>query len=261
MTSKRMKVSYKHTVVYTVLIGVIGALLLVMSHVVKNTDYSFCSEVLRDFGMVLLPIFVVGMVYELSLRKQFDHSLSTIITGIPTYSNFTQLVFQDQRIDKMTEIIESAREKLVIVGTSPLLEFCRSPEFLIKKFTALRSVTIAYLDPQSRYLEGRIIQAGNVGMHDEIALHQRLIDTLKGALKGSNVEFIAYDLPPAEFFYICDDRMLLFTWYPFGRPGEQSPCLFVDDLQKNQESRHLLHLFSSSLNFVKATCSPDRRAA
>ena len=58
MQVHRKEVSYRHAVVYTILIGVIGALLLVISHLIKVTEYGFASEVLRDFGMVLLPIFL-----------------------------------------------------------------------------------------------------------------------------------------------------------------------------------------------------------
>ncbi len=112
MQAQRKEVSYRHAVVYTILIGVIGALLLVISHLIKATEYGFASEVLRDFGMVLLPIFVVGLVYELALRRQFDGSLSRIISGMAANNNFVQLVFQEQRYDKMAKIIESARESL-----------------------------------------------------------------------------------------------------------------------------------------------------
>jgi hypothetical protein len=261
MTSKRAEEGYKHTIVYTVLIGAIGALLLILSYVVKTSYYyHFASEPLRDFGMVLLPIFVVGMVYELSLRRQFDGNLSRIIGSLPDNSNFTRVVFQDQRYEKMLEIINGARESLIIVGSSPLLEFYKTPEFLIRKFAALKSVTIAYLDPKSDYLQSRVVQSGGVDMRPELDTHQLLINQLREALSGCNVEFIAYDLPPAEFFYISDNRMLLFTWYPFGRPGEQSPCIFVENLQKNEESRQVLDCFTSSLSFIRRKRDAAHRA-
>src|SRR6266404_4650222 len=161
----------------------------------------------------------------------------------------------------MAEIIESARESLVIVGSSPLLEFYKSPEVLIKKFATLRSVTIAYLPPQATHLQSRIVQSGDVDMRPELQTHQLLIDRLKGELPAGKVEFIAYDLPPAEFFYICDDRMLLFTWYPLGRPGEHSPCLFVDDLQKSKDSRKLLDYFMSSSKFIRVKSNAAHKAA
>jgi hypothetical protein len=251
MTSRRNEESYRRTFIYTILTGVLGAVLLIMSHIVKVTDYAFTSEVLRDFGMALLPIFVVGIVYELYLRGQFDGRLNAIIGGLAANPNFTQIVFKDQRLEKMREIINGAQESLVIVGSSPLFEFNESPEFLIEKFAKLKSVIIAYLPPQSHYLQSRVVQSGGVNIVQELRVHQRLINQLRAALRGTNVEFIAYDLPPAEFFYICDDRMLLFTWYPFGRSGEQSPCVFVDNLQKNEESRHFLECFTPSLNFIR----------
>jgi hypothetical protein len=261
MQVHRKEVSYRHAVVYTILIGVIGALLLVISHLIKVTEYGFASEVLRDFGMVLLPIFVVGLVYELALRRQFDGSLSRILNGMAANNSFIQLVFQEQRYDKMAEVIESARETLVIVGSSPLLEFYKSPEVLIKKFATLRSVTIAYLPPEATHLQSRIVQSGDADIRPELQTHQLLIDRLKAELPAGKVEFVAYDLPPAEFFYICDDRMLLFTWYPLGRPGEQSPCLFVDDLQKTKDSRKFLDYFMSSSKFIRMKSNAAHKAA
>jgi hypothetical protein len=50
---------------------------------------------------------------------------------------------------KWKKIIGSARESLIIVGTTPLFEFAKKPDVLIKRFQQLKSVTIAYLDSDS----------------------------------------------------------------------------------------------------------------
>jgi hypothetical protein len=64
---------------------------------------------------------------------------------------------------KMEEIIDSARESLIIVGTTPLFEFAKKPDVLIKRFQQLKSVTIAYLDSDSKYVRSREVQAGISG--------------------------------------------------------------------------------------------------
>lgn len=255
------EISYRHTVGYTGLLGVIGALCVAISIVSGKSSEAWLMEALRDLGLMLFPLSVVSLICEVTLRRQSDQQsdkimsalrrLDTLMNIIADDRGFVEIVYQEDRQRKMEEIIDGARDSLVIVGTSPLFEFAKKPDVLVRRFRELKSVTIVYLASDSEFVRSRGVQSGAVdGTREELGIHDKLVQELKANLKAYNVRFIPYDLPPAEFFYICDDRMLLANWYPFGESGVRCPCIFVENLQTNQSSERLLSHYMVSLDFI-----------
>ena len=84
---------------------------------------------------------------------------------------------------------------------------------------------------------------------EELNHHKTILTRLQEGSKSHNITMIEYDLPPAEFFYLADQRVLLATWYPFGK-GEVSPCVLIENAQRGEQSGKILNHFMTSFEFI-----------
>lgn len=224
-------------------LGAIGIALLIISNLL-NEDRRLLSRILFDLGMMFFPISIVGGMYTLVMRQEVERYF------LNKANETVEVVFPEARQQKMRELIVDAKKSIIIVGNSPLYEFRNSIDWLSEQLSGLRSIKIAYLASDSSYVTARMAQSGGYDIRPQLLINHEIVTKLAQDPKIKNLEAIMYDLPPAEFFYIADDRAILATWYPFGEAGESCPCIFVDDLSVEHAQRLHSH-YMKSLAFLK----------
>lgn len=222
-----------------------GVALIIVSHFMDPPSKFPWAESVRDLGMVLAPIAIISGAYDFLMRQGFYGHMHDLSRGF----SFLTIVFPRERTKTLEEIIGGTESTLVMAGITPLLEFAYTSKgpWLIEKFRKLQSVKIACLASGSQFVQTRKVQAGSVDIEHEISIHNTLMARLKSQVPSSILTIVEFDLPPAEFFYIADDRVLLTTWYPY-RKGEESPCIYIDNVQNSMATRDFMKYFYESFD-------------
>ena len=228
---------------------VVGVLLIIIGQILRHGQETLpYADICTDLGMVLAPIAVVSVIYEMTVRRETQESLQKYLEELLHGHSRVKLVFEGDRLAVMERIINDATSRLVIIGISPLIEFGARPRWLTDKLKGLESVTIAYLWLESEHVQARIAQGG-VHVKDEMIRHGHLIDIIRES-NMRNVEFIEYDAPPAEFCYVADQRLLLAAGYPFGK-AEDAPYIFIENAHTGEESQKVLLHYKDTVEFLR----------
>jgi hypothetical protein len=136
----------------------LGVCLIVLSHFIAVNEPFPWAAIVRDVGIVLAPIAIISMIYEVIIRQEVVEHMRELARGFA----LVDLIFPESRHAKLDDIIDEARDNLIILGVTPLLEFVGQEQRLISRLNGLRSVKIAYLASTSPYIETRAIQSFGV---------------------------------------------------------------------------------------------------